>query len=92
MMFEDQPDHSKKKLILRIMLFLPLMLSVAWLVYIKFTEQTGPYGFLSPPVDNTPLIIGLVLFAAGYLIFLGLLFASDVKEWFEEWRENRAKE
>ena len=87
-MFEE--ENKKKKIIIRIMLAMPLILSICWLVYIKATEDSGPYGFLSPPIDNKPLIIGLVLFTSGYLLFLGMMFGHDVLEWFAEFKNRHS--
>ena len=88
-MFED--ENKKRKIIIRAMLSLPLLLSISWLVYIKATENTGPYGFLSPPIDNRHLVIGLILFTSGYLLFLGMMFGHDILERIAEMRGKHAR-
>ncbi len=73
---------QKKKISFTIMLILPLVLAIAWIIYIKATEDivgAGMGSFLSP-IDNTPVIVSLTLFVLGYLFFLGIMFYSNIKE------------
>ena len=79
-MFEEM--SQKKKISFTIMLILPLVLAIAWIIYIKATEDivgAGMGSFLSP-IDNTPVIVSLTLFVLGYLFFLGIMFYSNIKE------------
>lgn len=79
-MFDEMP--RKKKISFTIMLILPLILAIAWIIYIKATEDVigaGMGSFLSP-IDNTPIIVSLTLFVLGYLFFLGVMFYSNIKE------------
>jgi len=81
-MFDETPRWRK---ILFVILFaIPLILAIAWIVYIKATEDAigaGLGSFLSP-IDNTPIVVSLTLFILGYLFFLGIIFYSNIKEAF----------
>ena len=88
-MFEETP--KKRKTIYMIMLFLPLVLAVAWLVYLKITTEAVGIGagtFLSP-ADNTPLILGIIIFTLGYLFFLGMMFSSNIKDMLSDFKRRR---
>jgi len=37
---------------------------------------------LSPAENTTPIIIGLVLFQVGYIIFMIMMFGEDIKAFF----------
>ncbi|MBS3097791.1 hypothetical protein J4209_03255 [Candidatus Woesearchaeota archaeon] len=71
--------------------FVSLVLAVIWLVYIKASEEaTGiGQGNLLSPVDNTPLVLGLIIFTIGYLFFLGMMFSSNIKEMIANYRRRR---
>ncbi len=88
-MFEETPQ--KRKTIYMMLLFLPLVLAVAWLVYLKITAEAAGIGagtFLSPS-DNAPLILGLVIFTLGYLFFLGMMFSSNIREMVSDFKRRR---
>lgn len=69
----------KWKIIVRaIVLALPLVLAIVWLIRIK-TIDSGAAGFLSP-VNTAPIVMSLSIFMAGYVLFLFLMFYSNIKE------------
>lgn len=76
---------KKRKIVYAVLLLLPLAISVIWLVYIKIQAAMGISGFLSPE-NNRPVLVALIIFAVGYLFFLGLLFSNNIKEWYEDRR------
>lgn len=68
---------------------LPLILSVAWLIWLKLpTEVTGVVPL--SPARSTPLVIGLVIFIIGYVAFLSMMFSEDIKEWYEHLLKHKA--
>ena len=75
MRLKDIP--RKKKIALMILLFLPLIIAVSLLVYLKMSHPLALGEQLSP-AENGPLFIGILIFTAGYLIFLGMLFSENI--------------
>ena len=63
-----------------ILYIIPWLLAVAWLIYLKSNSGAGE-GLLSP-IDTAPLLTALVIFIAGYMLFLAFMFSSDIKEAF----------
>jgi len=61
-----------------ITIFLPLILSVAWLILL--TSQTTPSGVLLSPSRTRPIVSALVIFIIGYLIFMFLIFYENISE------------
>ena len=77
-MLENMPKG--KKILYKILLFLPLALAIAWLAYIKTAEKTaGMEGTFLSPINNAPIITALIIFIIGYLLFLLMMFFSDIK-------------
>ena len=86
-------DISKgKKIFYVILWFLPLVLAIVWLVYIRVTKTRGVEGTFLSPINNTPLIIALIIFVVGYLLFLFMLFFSDIKEMILATRKRSVKQ
>ena len=76
-------NYSKKtKFVIVLLLFIPLIISIALLSYLRVVETgtLSPLERFSP--ENRPLFIGIILFAVGYLFFLGLLFSDNIIEKF----------
>ena len=64
---------------------IPVILSISWMFYLNYSGQIYQrYGLelLSPESNTTPLMIALMLFTIGYIIFLLLLFSENIKEFF----------
>tara|TARA_Y100000310_G_scaffold291943_1_gene320262 strand:+ start:1781 stop:2089 length:309 start_codon:yes stop_codon:yes gene_type:complete len=80
------PVKKGSNFIRKFLVFLPLALCVLWVVSIlvgeKLSYVDGIGLRLSPIRDNRPLIIGLVIFMCGYLLFVGILYFENLKEFF----------
>lgn len=68
----------------KIVLALPVLLSASWIFYLQYNKYTySYYGMeLLSPVNTAPLMIALIIFTAGYIIFLLLMFSENIKEFF----------
>jgi len=77
-----------QRIIKSLFLVMPALVSFVWLTYLKLTNKTiiiSQSGImLAPPKDTQQLALGLLIFTIGYLIFLFVLFFSNIKESFEE--------
>lgn len=76
---------QKKKTLTIIGLLMPLVIAIAWLVFILATDKTLVLSGgvqLAPIRDTKPLITGLIIFISGYLLFMILMFAEDIKGMF----------
>lgn len=79
-MLENLSDKQRK--LYTVLLIAPILLVIIWLVYIKSTEQAGGIGkgnFLSP-IDNSKLIVVLIIFLLVYVFFVGMIFFDNIKE------------
>lgn len=88
-MFEEA--SQKRRMVYTMLLFLPLALAVAWLAYLKLTTEAVGIGagtFFSP-LENKPIIVGLVIFALGYLFFLGMMFSTNIRNMLTDYRRRR---
>ena len=77
---------GKRKAFTVTLLSLPLLLSIAALVYLNmswsiFDAETGER---FSPVENRPLLAGLIIFTVGYIFFLGLLFSENIVQLFDK--------
>lgn len=72
---------THRKIILFLVLLLPLIASVAAVVILKssWIVEIAP-GEQFAPIDNRPLLVGLLIFSLGYLFFLGMLFSENLVE------------
>ena len=81
--FKHHPKLSPAK---KIILSLPAVLSLSWVFYLGSTQQTfiryGAGGELLAPTSTTPLMLALILFTIGYILFLLLMFSENIKEFF----------
>jgi len=73
--------HPKIGIWKKLVLGLPVLLSGAWIFYLGYGRQIGG-GELLAPANPTPLIVALVLFTIGYIIFLLMIFSENIKEFF----------
>ena len=78
--------RPKMKAFEKIVLFLPLLLSVSWIFYLQYARYTNAYyGMeLLSPANTTPLMIALIIFTIGYAIFLILMFSENLHDFI--WR------
>ena len=80
--FKSHPKMGTGK---KIVLFLPILMSVSWILYLRFGVQVyGGRGELLSPATSVPLIIALIIFTVGYLLFLLLMFSENVERFL--WR------
>lgn len=78
-MFKELPMW--KRITLTALLILPLALALIWTYYLTAaTSVEGIAGTFLSPANNKPLITGLIVFAAGYVVFLLVMFYSNIKE------------
>ncbi|HAG51314.1 MAG TPA: hypothetical protein DCL42_08260 [Deltaproteobacteria bacterium] len=69
---------SWKAVVVGILLFTPLAAAGYWLWYLRRVQQAALSGFYLAPAANGPLIMGISLFIAGYLVFLGIIFYNNL--------------
>jgi|TARA_B100000315_G_scaffold256759_1_gene303508 hypothetical protein len=84
----SKPSAKKENhLIRKFLISLPLVLCALWIISLILKQKLiylPNIGLkLSPIRDNTPLIMGLVIFIAGYLLFLSILYFEDIKSFFK---------
>lgn len=75
---------SLKKIVLRFIALLPLLIGLAMLISVlllRFTAFAADSSvMLSPAKSITPIVVSLVIFVAGYAVFLLFLFSEDIRE------------
>ncbi len=81
--FKHRPKMEGWK---KILLILPVLMSVSWIVYLQYDKYVySYYGMeLLSPVNTTPLMIALIIFTIGYLLFLLLMFSENIHDFI--WR------
>ncbi len=79
-MFEYLTEDKKK--IYTALILVPIVIIIAWLAYIKIsgTMGTGQGNFFSP-IDNSGLIVVLVIFLFVYVFFVGMIFFDNIKDY-----------
>ena len=78
----DNIPKKKRPLIIGL-LMLPLLISVIALFALRLFWQVDiAPGEKFSPIENKPLFIGILLFAVGYLFFIGILFSDNIRELF----------
>ena len=84
--FKTRPKIGPGK---KLVLFLPLLLSLSWIIYFGYTQQTyvkyGYGGELLAPSGITPLMIALIIFTMGYILFLFLMFSENIQDFIWRW-------
>tara|TARA_Y100000310_G_scaffold345222_1_gene462839 strand:+ start:579 stop:812 length:234 start_codon:yes stop_codon:yes gene_type:complete len=66
----------------KIVLGLPVLLSGSWIVLLRQGTPLGGEQFA--PASSSALLIALLIFTVGYLLFLLLLFSDDLKDMFSK--------
>lgn len=76
-------EVSAKKIMIGVLALLPLVFSLAWLISTLISSMTisiGSDGFMLSPIQNKgPIVISLVMFMAGYALFLLFVFSSNIR-------------
>ena len=67
----------------KIILALPVLLSVSWIFYLQYGPKDYG-GELLSPANTMPLVIALIIFVVGYMLFLLLMFSEGVEKFL--WR------
>ncbi len=76
--------HPRLGMWKKVVLVLPVLMSVSWIVYLQYTPSY--YGMeLLAPVDTMPLMIALILFTVGYVIFMLLMFSDNLHDFIWKW-------
>jgi len=69
----------------KMVLSLPIILSLSWIFYLKSNQLAYVNGAeLLSPANSTPLMVALMIFTIGYIIFLLLMFSENIKEFFSK--------
>ena len=73
--------HPKMGMGKKIILLLPVLLSASWIFYLKYGPKVygGAAGELLSPANTMPIIIALIIFTVGYVVFLLLMFSENVE-------------
>ena len=72
---------TPKKILVIGLWILPVILSLAFVIYLKVSWTVVNYnGEKLAPINNKPLFVGLMLFTLGYLFFLGMIFSENIME------------
>ena len=66
----------------RVLLGLPVLLSTSWMFYLQYNRNSYSGMELLSPANTTPLMIALVLFTIGYVIFMIMMFSENIREFF----------
>ncbi len=79
-------NKTKIKAWKKMVLFLPILLSLSWIFYLQYAQNSYiKYGysgeFLAPP-NIMPLMTALIIFTIGYILFLLLMFSENIEEFF----------
>jgi len=84
---EEVFKHSPKmEMWKKIVLILPVLMSVSWIFYLQYNKYTYVYSGMEllSPANTTPLMIALVIFTIGYILFLVLMFSENIHDFI--WR------
>lgn len=78
--------HPKMRRWQKMLLGLPVLLSVSWIFYLQYDKYTYAYSGMEllSPSNTTPLMIALIIFTIGYIIFLLLMFSENIQDFI--WR------
>lgn len=77
--------HTKIKIFI---LFLPIIISFVWLIYLELALTSIPLGTMLSPSEIEPLIISLIIFIIGYLLFLSLMFFEEIKKFLSKLKKH----
>ena len=67
----------------RIILALPVLLGASWIFYLQYGPKDYG-GELLSPANTMPLVMALIIFVVGYMLFLLLMFSESVERFL--WR------
>ncbi|MBU0629277.1 MAG: hypothetical protein KKC75_08885 [Nanoarchaeota archaeon] len=78
--------HPKLSAGKKIILSLPVVMSVSWMIYLQYVRYNymtyGYSGEMMAPASIMPVMTALILFTAGYILFLAMMFSENIKEYF----------
>jgi hypothetical protein len=78
---EEAFKHSPKmKGWKKVLLGMPVLLSTSWMFYIQYNQRAYSGMELLSPANTAPLMIALVLFTIGYVIFMLMMFSENIRE------------
>jgi hypothetical protein len=78
--FKHRPSIKKWE---KVVVSLPVVLSLSWIFYIKYSEYAFRGYEMASPANSTPLIFALILFVIGYMIFLFLMFSDNLHDFIK---------
>lgn len=73
--------HPKMEPWKKLLLIFPAFISTAWVVYLQYNRQVYSEELLAP-LNTNALMLALILFTMGYIIFIALMFSDNIKEFF----------
>ncbi len=83
---QTKKNPLKIKMWKKIVLVLPVLISISLIFCLNYQSslpiQSGAE--LLAPVDSTPLMVSLIIFTIGYVLFLLLMFSEEIKEFFKK--------
>lgn len=82
---EEAFKHTPKMMMWKkVILGLPVLLSASWMMYLQYNK--GVYAYygteLLSPANTAPLMVALILFTIGYVVFLMMMFSENIREFF----------
>ena len=81
---------KKNKFIRFLLLLIPLILAISILVYIRVVQTQNIGGSeLFSPVNSRPLVVSIIIFMAGYVFFLLMMFSEEMKTFFMDKAHHR---
>ncbi len=85
-MFKELKNHQKMGMWKRIVLALPILISLSLILTMSHQSQTATSNEveLLASADVTPLMVSLIIFTIGYIIFLLLMFSEEIKVFFKK--------
>jgi hypothetical protein len=93
-MMKKNIKKTKFKIYHYLLLSLPLVMAIAWVISIVNSQKlliTDVGLRLSPIRDSAPLLRGLFVFMGAYLVFLGVIFHENLREFFVKFKKQKQK-
>lgn len=78
---EEAFKHKPKMEIWKkVLLGMPVLLSTSWMFYLQYNQRAYSGMELLSPANTAPLMIALILFTIGYVIFMIMMFSENIRE------------
>jgi hypothetical protein len=84
--FMKKKHIEERKRAYSFLLALPPIVALFMIGFVSYTNKAVVIAqqgvMLSPVKDSSPLILSLSIFIIGYMVFIGLLFKENIKNFF----------